>query len=180
MEAITHRSFSNLTSFKSFTAETRRHYERRKLGAKSSIKCSQTLEGFTQTVMVSNSKDLLEFCRVLNGMWQTSGGWRRINRDTTVEAMLRYVDIGLITFDMADHYSEAFLHRLGLHLLNMALMTLRLLMKKLILFPQIISLFNLNLNHLEVFMILRELPTPSMSMNSLVLLSWNTTKKSRS
>ncbi|TYK22233.1 flagellar radial spoke protein 5 isoform X3 [Cucumis melo var. makuwa] len=112
MEAITHRSFSNLTSFKSFTAETRRHYERRKLGAKSSIKCSQTLEGFTQTVMVSNSKDLLEFCRVLNGMWQTSGGWRRINRDTTVEAMLRYVDIGLITFDMADHYSEAFLHRL--------------------------------------------------------------------
>ncbi|KAA0046493.1 flagellar radial spoke protein 5 isoform X3 [Cucumis melo var. makuwa] len=45
MTVITHRSFLNLTIFKSFTAETRRRYERRKLGAKSSVKCSQTSEG---------------------------------------------------------------------------------------------------------------------------------------
>ncbi|MCI27314.1 putative NAD(P)-linked oxidoreductase superfamily protein, partial [Trifolium medium] len=36
-------------------------------------------------------------------MWQTSGGWGRIDRDDAVEAMLRYADSGLSTFDMADH-----------------------------------------------------------------------------
>ncbi|KAA0057300.1 flagellar radial spoke protein 5 isoform X3 [Cucumis melo var. makuwa] len=110
MAAITHRSFLNLIAFKSFTAETRRRYERRKLGAKSSIKCFQTSEGFTQTVMVSNGKDLLEFCRVLNGMWQTSDGWGRIDRDAAMEAMLRYADAGLTTFDIVDHYTEASMH----------------------------------------------------------------------
>ena len=40
---------------------------------------------------------------MLNGMWQTSGGWGRIDRDDAVEAMLRYADAGLTTFDMADH-----------------------------------------------------------------------------
>ncbi|XP_038902796.1 1-deoxyxylulose-5-phosphate synthase YajO isoform X1 [Benincasa hispida] len=107
MAAITQRSFLNLTTFKSFTAETRRRYERRKLGANSSVKCSQTLEGSAQTVTVSNGKDSLEICRVLNGMWQTSGGWGRIDRDAAVEAMLRYADAGLSTFDMADHYGPA-------------------------------------------------------------------------
>ncbi|KAL0537884.1 hypothetical protein IC582_026875 [Cucumis melo] len=107
MATITHRSFLNLTAFKSFTAETRRRYERRKLGAKSSVNCSQTLEGSAQTVAVSNGKDSLEICRVLNGMWQTSGGWGRIDRDAAVEAMLRYADAGLTTFDMADHYGPA-------------------------------------------------------------------------
>lgn len=103
MAAITQRSFLNLTAFKSFTAETRKRYERRKFGANSSVKCSQTLEGSAQTVTVSNGKDSLEICRVLNGMWQTSGGWGRIDRDAAVEAMLRYADAGLTTFDMADH-----------------------------------------------------------------------------
>ncbi|CAK9314316.1 unnamed protein product [Citrullus colocynthis] len=107
MAAITQRSFLNLTAFKSFTAETRRRYERRKFGANSSAKCSQTLEGSAQTVTVSNGKDSLEICRVLNGMWQTSGGWGRIDRDAAVEAMLRYADAGLTTFDMADHYGPA-------------------------------------------------------------------------
>lgn len=40
-------------------------------------------------------------------MWQTSGGWGRIDRDAAVEAMLRYADAGLTTFDMADHYGPA-------------------------------------------------------------------------
>ncbi|XP_020527262.1 flagellar radial spoke protein 5 isoform X2 [Amborella trichopoda] len=45
--------------------------------------------------------------RVVNGMWQTSGGWGRINRDDAVDAMLQYADNGLSTFDMADHYGPA-------------------------------------------------------------------------
>ncbi|KAK1383064.1 flagellar radial spoke protein 5 [Heracleum sosnowskyi] len=45
--------------------------------------------------------------KVLNGMWQTSGGWGRIDRDDAVESMLKYADAGLGTFDMADHYGPA-------------------------------------------------------------------------
>lgn len=56
---------------------------------------------------MKNGNDSLEICRVLNGMWQTSGGWGRIDRDDAVEAMLRYADAGLSTFDMADHYGPA-------------------------------------------------------------------------
>ena len=52
---------------------------------------------------MKNGNDSLEICRVLNGMWQTSGGWGRIDRNDAVEAMLRYADAGLSTFDMADH-----------------------------------------------------------------------------
>ncbi|KAK1263875.1 hypothetical protein QJS04_geneDACA008436 [Acorus gramineus] len=55
----------------------------------------------------SGGGDALEICRVLNGMWQTSGGWGRIDRDAAVDAMLRYADAGLGTFDMADHYGPA-------------------------------------------------------------------------
>lgn len=56
---------------------------------------------------LKNGNDSLEICRVLNGMWQTSGGWGRIDRDDAVEAMLNYADAGLTTFDMADHYGPA-------------------------------------------------------------------------
>ncbi|XP_031474194.1 uncharacterized protein LOC116246449 isoform X3 [Nymphaea colorata] len=56
---------------------------------------------------VKNGDDSLVICRVLNGMWQTSGGWGRIDRDGAVDAMLRYADAGLTTFDMADHYGPA-------------------------------------------------------------------------
>ncbi|OAY76097.1 hypothetical protein ACMD2_25085 [Ananas comosus] len=51
--------------------------------------------------------DSLVICRVLNGMWQTSGAWGRIDRDAAVDAMLRHADAGLTTFDMADHYGPA-------------------------------------------------------------------------
>jgi aryl-alcohol dehydrogenase-like predicted oxidoreductase len=44
---------------------------------------------------------------VVNGMWQTSGGWGKIERDQAVDAMLRHVDAGFTTFDMADHYGPA-------------------------------------------------------------------------
>ena len=52
--------------------------------------------------IVKNGNDSLELCKVVNGMWQTSGGWGRIDRNNAVDAMLRYADAGLTTFDMAD------------------------------------------------------------------------------
>nr|XP_016450697.1 PREDICTED: flagellar radial spoke protein 5-like isoform X1 [Nicotiana tabacum] len=57
--------------------------------------------------VLKNGDDTLEICRVLNGMWQTSGGWGGIDRNDAVEAMLKYADAGLSTFDMADHYGPA-------------------------------------------------------------------------
>ncbi|KAL0295289.1 UNVERIFIED_CONTAM: hypothetical protein Sangu_2512300 [Sesamum angustifolium] len=66
--------------------------------------CETTVEvAEKRNIVVKNGSDSLEICRVLNGMWQTSGGWGRIDRDDAVEAMLRYADAGLSTFDMADH-----------------------------------------------------------------------------
>uniref|UniRef100_A0A804MLU6 NADP-dependent oxidoreductase domain-containing protein n=1 Tax=Zea mays TaxID=4577 RepID=A0A804MLU6_MAIZE len=63
--------------------------------------------GPTRVTTVSNRGDSLAICRVLNGMWQTSGGWGRIDRDAAVDAMLAHADAGLSTFDMADHYGPA-------------------------------------------------------------------------
>lgn len=67
------------------------------------IMCVRTAEKSARVATVSNGDDSLVICRVLNGMWQTSGGWGRIDRDDAVEAMLRHADGGLTTFDMADH-----------------------------------------------------------------------------
>ncbi|XP_057483003.1 perakine reductase-like [Actinidia eriantha] len=58
-------------------------------------------------VVVKNGKDSLDICRVVNGLWQTSGGWGRIDRDSAVDAMLQYADSGLTAFDMADIYGPA-------------------------------------------------------------------------
>ncbi|XP_034910031.1 uncharacterized oxidoreductase At1g06690, chloroplastic isoform X1 [Populus alba] len=66
-----------------------------------------TTDAGAHRITVKNGNDSLDICRVLNGMWQTSGGWGRIDRDDAVEAMLRYADAGLSTFDMADHYGPA-------------------------------------------------------------------------
>jgi aryl-alcohol dehydrogenase-like predicted oxidoreductase len=35
-------------------------------------------------------------------MWQTSGGWGKIDKNEAVDSMLKYTDAGLTTFDMAD------------------------------------------------------------------------------
>ncbi|KVI09277.1 Aldo/keto reductase [Cynara cardunculus var. scolymus] len=40
-------------------------------------------------------------------MWQTSGGWGKIDREDAVDAMIRYADAGFSTFDMADIYGPA-------------------------------------------------------------------------
>ncbi|KAK7402076.1 hypothetical protein VNO78_14051 [Psophocarpus tetragonolobus] len=95
-----HRLFSNATRVNSATRDSRW----RGSGA-NSVRCADmsTAASENRQVTLSNRNDSLEICRVLNGMWQTSGGWGRIDRDDAVEAMLRYTDAGLSTFDMADH-----------------------------------------------------------------------------
>ncbi|XVE79287.1 hypothetical protein DITRI_Ditri14bG0045700 [Diplodiscus trichospermus] len=109
--------FTSLNLFKSkkstkLNPSTRFSHSRQQLSS-NSVKCCSTTttatteEETTRRVTVKNGNDSLDICRVLNGMWQTSGGWGRIDRDDAVEAMLRYADAGLSTFDMADHYGPA-------------------------------------------------------------------------
>ncbi|KAJ4832191.1 hypothetical protein Tsubulata_009016 [Turnera subulata] len=109
--SLHHTSLLGLSSpLKSAFAPTRR--DSRRLGGANSVRCCATTAGTaaetdTRRVTVKNGNDSLEICRVLNGMWQTSGGWGRIDRDDAVDAMLAYSDAGLSTFDMADHYGPA-------------------------------------------------------------------------
>lgn len=49
----------------------------------------------------------LNICRLLNGMWQVSGGHGRINQKNAVDMMFKYVDAGFTTWDLADHYGPA-------------------------------------------------------------------------
>lgn len=94
------RLFSTATRINSATRDSRRRGS-----GSNSVRCADvsTATNENRQVTVSYRSDSLEICRVLNGMWQTSGGWGRIDRDDAVEAMLRYADAGLSTFDMADH-----------------------------------------------------------------------------
>ncbi|XP_059431179.1 uncharacterized protein LOC132164653 isoform X2 [Corylus avellana] len=98
MAATVHSVFANIPHINSgrTKALTRRH------SRLNSVSCCQGIAEQTQRVTLRKGNDSLDICRVLNGMWQTSGGWGRIDRDDAVEAMLRYADAGLSTFDMAD------------------------------------------------------------------------------
>ncbi|MBI3246827.1 MAG: aldo/keto reductase [Deltaproteobacteria bacterium] len=49
----------------------------------------------------------LRICRVLNGMWQVSGGHGRIDPKAAVSNMFDYHDAGFTTWDLADHYGPA-------------------------------------------------------------------------
>jgi aryl-alcohol dehydrogenase-like predicted oxidoreductase len=49
----------------------------------------------------------LSICRLLNGMWQVSGGHGRIDPARAVAAMAAYHDAGFTTWDLADHYGPA-------------------------------------------------------------------------
>ncbi|KAJ6671636.1 hypothetical protein OIU85_015384 [Salix viminalis] len=95
------------------TITTAARPESRKRPTFNSVRCcappttTTTTDAGAQRITVKNGNDSLDICRVLNGMWQTSGGWGRIDRDAAAEAMLRYADAGLSTFDMADHYGPA-------------------------------------------------------------------------
>ena len=49
----------------------------------------------------------MEICRILNGMWQVSGGHGPIDRAAAVKDMFPYVEEGFTTWDLADHYGPA-------------------------------------------------------------------------
>ena len=49
----------------------------------------------------------LSICRVLNGMWQMSGAHGYIEPGAAVQSMFSYLDSGLTTWDLADHYGPA-------------------------------------------------------------------------
>ncbi|HVC52424.1 MAG TPA: aldo/keto reductase, partial [Stellaceae bacterium] len=49
----------------------------------------------------------LSMCRILNGMWQVSGGHGQIDPARAVAAMFSYHDAGFTTWDLADHYGPA-------------------------------------------------------------------------
>ncbi len=49
----------------------------------------------------------LTICRILNGMWQVSGGHGRIDPQAAIASMFHYVDAGFTTWDLADHYGPA-------------------------------------------------------------------------
>lgn len=98
--AITiHNTFTNLSLFTTYPKPT--------TGVRRQVRCEVSVAEKNRQVVLKNGNDSLQICRVLNGMWQTSGGWGRIDRDNAVESMLKYADAGLGTFDMADHYGPA-------------------------------------------------------------------------
>ncbi|WP_051038488.1 aldo/keto reductase [Gloeocapsa sp. PCC 7428] len=49
----------------------------------------------------------LNICRILNGMWQVSGGHGRINPQVAIQNMFEYKTAGFTTWDLADHYGPA-------------------------------------------------------------------------
>ena len=49
----------------------------------------------------------LRICRILNGMWQVSGAHGAIDPGAAVHSMVSYLDSGLTTWDLADHYGPA-------------------------------------------------------------------------
>ena len=49
----------------------------------------------------------LEICRILNGMWQVSGGHGQIDPEMALESMFPYLDSRFTTWDLADHYGPA-------------------------------------------------------------------------
>ena len=49
----------------------------------------------------------LSVCRILNGMWQVSGAHGNIEPEAAVQSMFAYLDSGLTTWDLADHYGPA-------------------------------------------------------------------------
>ncbi|KAI0519741.1 hypothetical protein KFK09_007200 [Dendrobium nobile] len=68
---------------------------------------STTEEKNARVVTLKNGSDSLVICRIINGMWQTSGGWGTIDGGAAVEAMLSHADAGLTSFDMSNHYGPA-------------------------------------------------------------------------
>ncbi|KAL8089950.1 hypothetical protein AgCh_039423 [Apium graveolens] len=99
MATTLHNTFTNLSLFTACPKP--------RIGVRRQVRCEVSVAEKNRQVILKNGNDSLQICRVLNGMWQTSGGWGRIDRDDAVESMLKYADAGLGTFDMADHYGPA-------------------------------------------------------------------------
>ena len=102
MAELLHHSMSTFTfklNYSTITKTKRDNTRLRKLNS-GPIRCVLSEEN--RTSVVKNGKDSLDICRVVNGMWQTSGGWGRMDQDNATDAMLKYADAGLTTFDMAD------------------------------------------------------------------------------
>ncbi|GAM28712.1 hypothetical protein SAMD00019534_118880, partial [Acytostelium subglobosum LB1] len=51
--------------------------------------------------------DGFRFPRIINGMWQVSGGHGKINYKNALNDIVEYISSGLNTFDMADHYGPS-------------------------------------------------------------------------
>lgn len=49
----------------------------------------------------------LPICRILNGMWQVSGGHGQINHELAIKEMIEYHKMGFTTRDLADIYGPA-------------------------------------------------------------------------
>jgi aryl-alcohol dehydrogenase-like predicted oxidoreductase len=49
----------------------------------------------------------LTICRIVNGMWQVTGGHGYIDHKLAIEDMLRYHDAGFSSWDLADIYGPA-------------------------------------------------------------------------
>jgi aryl-alcohol dehydrogenase-like predicted oxidoreductase len=49
----------------------------------------------------------LIICRIVNGMWQVSGGHGRIDVEKALTSMTAHVDAGFTSWDLADHYGPA-------------------------------------------------------------------------
>ncbi len=49
----------------------------------------------------------LHICRLLNGMWQVSGGHGSIDPKAAIQNMFDYLKAGFTTWDLADHYGPA-------------------------------------------------------------------------
>ncbi|KAJ6717054.1 PROTEIN TAS [Salix koriyanagi] len=107
MAASLHHAVPKLTITTAARPESRRRPTFNSVRCCAPPTTTTTTDAGAQRITVKNGNDSLDICRVLNGMWQTSGGWGRIDRDAAAEAMLRYADAGLSTFDMADHYGPA-------------------------------------------------------------------------
>lgn len=51
--------------------------------------------------------DDLHICRILNGMWQVSGGHGQIDKKSALLEMIEYHKAGFTTWDLADIYGPA-------------------------------------------------------------------------
>jgi aryl-alcohol dehydrogenase-like predicted oxidoreductase len=49
----------------------------------------------------------LSICRIVNGMWQVSGGHGAIDPERAITAMFAYHEAGFTSWDLADHYGPA-------------------------------------------------------------------------